>query len=307
VAEPVMYHSSTGISTIGILVAALFWTWLWGPVGLVLSTPLTVCIVVIGRYVPNFNFLSVMLSDDEGLRPGAQLYQLLVTRDEESTREFVEEYLKSHPLIELLEDVLLPTLEHAEFDAHRNTLDESRRQDILENIQDLVDELPELLPSSAEKDESAEPLPPATRAVVIVPARDLADEIAGQMLAIVLHQKTVDASVLSNQLLFGETVEAIAQLPSPLIVVSAVPPLAVRHSRNLIKRLRHRLQGVRILAGIWTREPHSKRTDARLASAGADRLFHRLSDAIEAIERHAPARGRGSEAATDKPAESATT
>jgi hypothetical protein len=306
VMEPVMYQSSTGISTIGILVAALFWTWLWGPVGLVLSTPLTVCIIVLGRYVPSFRFLSVLLSDDEALPPASQFYQRLLAGDEEESRTLVEEYLKEHSLDQLIEQMLLPALELTEQDTHLGTLDEGRRHYILENIQDLLDELPELSPPAppGEK-EPSEPPPPASRAVVIVPARDLADEIASEMLALRLRELGIEATVLSTKLLFGETIEAISRLPSPLIVVSAVPPYAIRHARNLTKRLRHRLQGVKIIVGIWTDEQHGKRTESRLTSAGSDRLFHRLSEAVEVVERYMPGRVRPTESTSDNPAESA--
>ena len=308
VMEPVMYQSSTGISTIGILVAALFWTWLWGPVGLVLSTPLTVCIIVLGRYVPSFRFLSILLSDDEALPPASQFYQGLLAGDEEESRTLVEEYLKEHSLDQLIEQMLLPALELTEQDTHLGTLDEGRRHYILENIQDLLDELPELSPPAppGEK-EPSEPPPPASRAVVIVPARDLADEIASEMLALRLRELGIESTVLSTKLLFGETIEAISRLPSPLIVVSAVPPYAIRHARNLTKRLRHRLHGVKIIVGIWTDEEHSKRTDSRLASDGSDRLFNRLSEAVEAVERYMPSRARTAEPPSDKSEETATT
>ena len=288
--EPVLYHSSTGISTIGILAAALFWTWLWGPIGLVLSTPLTVCIAVIGRYVPNLEFLNILLTDEPVLPPGAHFYQRLLVSDEEESRELVEEYLKQGSVDELFEDVLLPALVLAEQDAHRGILDESRREYILENVHDLLDELPELAPDKTA--ELVAPLPPADKAVIIVPVRDLADEIAGQMLRLRLAEKHIDSAVLSCRMLFGETLEQITRSPSPLVIISAVPPFAVRHARQVTKRLRGRLEGVKIVVAVWNVEEHGRRTGARLAAAGADRVVHRLRQAIEAVQRHVPRRGR---------------
>jgi len=302
--EPVLYQSSTGISTIGILVAALFWTWLWGPIGLVLATPLTVCIVVIGRYVPSLQFLNVLLSDGDALPAGAQFYQRLLVSDENESRELVEEYLKSHSVDELLEHVLLPALELTEQDTHQGTLDTSQRDYIQENMQDLLDELPELAPDYFQRDDAeVANTPPPTRTVLIAPARDVADEIAGEMLALRLREKGIDATVLSSKLLFGEVVEQISQSPSPLVVVSAVPPFAVRHARALTKRLRHRLHGVKILVGVWASEEHGRRTDARMTSAGSDRLVHRLTTAVEYVERYAPGRVRATEPADEIAAE----
>jgi predicted PurR-regulated permease PerM len=306
--EPVLYQSSTGISTIGILVAALFWTWLWGPIGLVLATPLTVCIVVIGRYVPSLQFLNVLLSDDNALPVGAQFYQRLLVSDEDESRELVEEYLKSHSVDELLEHVLLPALELTEQDTQRGTLETTQRDYIQENMQDLLDELPDLAPDYFKRDEeAATSTPPPSRTVLIVPARDVADEIAGEMLALRLREKGIDATVLSSKLLFGEVVEQISQSPSPLVVVSAVPPFAVRHARALTKRLRHRLQGVKILVGVWASEEHGRRTDSRISSAGSDRLVHRLTTAVEYVERYAPGRVRATEAAVETAPEKQST
>jgi predicted PurR-regulated permease PerM len=287
VLEPVLYQSSTGISTIGILAAALFWTWLWGPLGLVLSTPLTVCIAVMGRYVPNLEFLNIMLTDEQVLPPGAHYYQRLLVSDEEESRELVEEYLRDHSPDELFENVLLPALALTEQDAHRGTLDETRREYILENVRDLLEELPEMLPRPAA--EEVDQPPRAGGAVIIVPARDLADEVAGLMLQLRLRDRRIEATVLPIKMLFGEILEQITQAKSPMVVISAVPPFAVRHARHLLKRLRHRLDGTRLLAVVWGESKHENRIHARLRTAGADRVVGTLEQAQEFIERQRPA------------------
>lgn len=290
--EPVLYHTSTGISPIGIIVAAVFWTWLWGPVGLVLSTPITVCIVVWSRYVPQLEFLHVLFSADSALPPGAHLYQRLLANDEEEARELVQDFLKDHSRGELFDEVLVPALVLTEQDGHRGILDESSRQYVLENLRDLLDELPELM-ATGDKSEGASDAPSAKGGtVVIVPAHDAADEVAGQMLALELVDRGIDAKVLSNKILFGEIVEAISKASSPIVVVSAVPPFAVRHSRRLAKRLRSRIEGLRILVGAWGETRLASRSDERLRAAGADRVVIRLSPAVEYVERHRPSRAK---------------
>lgn len=303
VMEPWMYQSSTGISTMGVILAAMFWTWLWGAIGLVLSMPLTVCIVVLGRYVPQLEFLHVMLSDTEVLAPGAHLYQRLLVNDEEEPREIVEEYLKHHSADELYEQVLLPAMELVESDAHQGTLDDDRRLYILENIQDLMDEVPPVKHADAEPVKPGEASPPA-REIIIVPSRDLADELAGEMLAASLAAREITAKVLSTKLLFSEMVEHIAQANTPLVIVSAVPPSAVRHARNLTKRLRHRLEDVPLVVGLWTHEP-SQRTEKRLAAAGCDQVVHRLSQAADVAQKHLPPRPKAPVAEQGTPAEAA--
>src|SRR5205085_5186599 len=109
--EPLLYRSSTGVSTIGIIVSAVFWTWLWGSIGLVLATPLTVCISVIGRYVPQLWFLNVLLTDEPPLEPGSHYYQRLLADDAEEAAEILEEFGKTHSLEEVYDTILLPALE----------------------------------------------------------------------------------------------------------------------------------------------------------------------------------------------------
>jgi hypothetical protein len=266
----------------------MFWTWLWGAIGLVLSMPLTVCIVVLGRYVPQLEFLHVMLSDTEVLAPGAHLYQRLLVNDEDEPREIVEEYLKQHSPDELYEQVLLPAMELVESDAHAGTLDDERRSYILENIRDLLDEVP-LLAKNAETEPAAPAEAAAARDILIIPSRDLADETAGEMLQASLAARAIRANVLSTKLLFSEVVDHISQANAPLVIISAMPPSAVRHARNLTKRLRHRLEGVPLVVGLWTLEP-SQRTEKRMAAAGSDQVVHRLSQAVEIAQKHLPPR-----------------
>src|SRR5947209_4727111 len=116
--EPLLYGTSTGVSPMAILVAAVFWTWLWGPVGLLLATPLTVCLVVIGRYVPSLEFLSVMLSDEPVLKPETRFYQRLLAMDLEEATEVAAEYMKGRSLEEFYDQVAIPALILAEQDRH---------------------------------------------------------------------------------------------------------------------------------------------------------------------------------------------
>src|SRR3954453_2419380 len=108
--EPWLYGSSTGISTVAILVAAVFWTWLWGPVGLLLSTALTVVLVVMGKYIPPLRFLDILLGDEAPLTPSARVYQRLLALDQEEAMELVRESLQESTLEQLYDEVLLPAL-----------------------------------------------------------------------------------------------------------------------------------------------------------------------------------------------------
>jgi predicted PurR-regulated permease PerM len=139
--EPWLYGSSTGMSTIAILVSAVFWTWLWGPIGLLLSTPLTVVLVVLGKYVPQLQFLDVLLGDEPVLDPPARVYQRMLAMDQEEALEFVEEYLREHSLDDVYDDVLLPALALAEQDRHRGLLDDRRQTFIRSSMREIIEEL----------------------------------------------------------------------------------------------------------------------------------------------------------------------
>jgi hypothetical protein len=142
--EPWLYGSSTGMSAVAVLVAAVFWTWLWGPIGLLLSTPLTVCIVVVGKYVPQFRFFDILLGDQPVLSPAERIYQRLLAMDAEEAADVAEEQLESSSLEAVYDQVLLPALAMAEQDRHADQLDDRRGLFIRDALRDIIDELHEL-------------------------------------------------------------------------------------------------------------------------------------------------------------------
>jgi predicted PurR-regulated permease PerM len=140
--EPMLYGASTGMSTVAILVSAVFWTWLWGATGLVLATPLTVCLVVIGKYVPQLQFLDILLGDEPSLEPPARMYQRLLALDQEEAAELAQGHLKETGSLErVYDEVLLPALAMAEQDRHKGKIDEEREAFINQSMRDMIDEL----------------------------------------------------------------------------------------------------------------------------------------------------------------------
>ncbi len=140
VVEPLVYGSETGISTLGILVSAVFWTWLWGPVGLLMATPLTVCLVVIGRYVPQLQFLDVLLGDQPPLPLEAQVYHRLLAMDSEEAGALVEGCVQEKNVAELYDGVLIPALILAERDRHRGKLSPEREEFVASTVRDWIDD-----------------------------------------------------------------------------------------------------------------------------------------------------------------------
>ena len=141
VMEPWLYGSSTGMSPVAILVAAVFWTWLWGPIGLVMATPLTVCFVVLGKYVPQLAFFDVILGDEPVLPPDERLYQRLLALDEDEALELLEEFLEDHTLEQVYDGVMVPALSLAERDRHDGALDDTRIAFVRRAMREIVDDL----------------------------------------------------------------------------------------------------------------------------------------------------------------------
>ncbi len=143
VMEPWLYGAGTGVSPLAIIVSAVFWTWLWGGMGLVLSTPITVCLTVIGRYVPQFRFLYVLLGDEPPLALHESLYQRLLALDQDEAADQARDFLKSRSVLELFDEVLIPALRLAEEDRHNGQLDPARLELMHAAVREIVDDVAE--------------------------------------------------------------------------------------------------------------------------------------------------------------------
>src|SRR5208282_2473779 len=148
--EPVVCGHSTGLSPVAIIASATFWTWLWGPIGLILATPLSVCLVVLGRHVDRLKFLDVMLGDRPPLTPPELVYQRMLARDSVEAADQAEEFLKEKPLLTYYDEVLVEALKLAQTDADRGFLDDERMLRIRDAVAEIVDDL------SAYKDKADE-------------------------------------------------------------------------------------------------------------------------------------------------------
>jgi predicted PurR-regulated permease PerM len=262
VLEPWLYGSSTGLSPMAVILAAVFWSWLWGPVGLVLSAPLTVCLVVLGKHIAPLNFLNVLLSDQPVLEPKDRLYQRLLVMDQEGALDVAEKYLEEHTLEEVYDHVLLPALAMSEIDRHHGEHDEVHVKFIAEYMRELIEDLGEVSRQmEAKKAEKAamdtpqaQPDPASRTSVNILclPARDEADELAGIMFAQVLAREGHAARCISVDALAGEMMEVVEKEGVQIVCVSALPPSGVTHARYLCKRLRSRFDRLDILVGLWT-------------------------------------------------------
>jgi predicted PurR-regulated permease PerM/methanogenic corrinoid protein MtbC1 len=285
VIEPALYGTHTGISSLAILVAAAFWTTLWGPVGLVLSTPLTVCLVVLGRHVPHLEFLHVLLGDEPVLPPAAQLYQRLLAMDQQEAHAVITLYLKDHSVLELYDEVLIPALSMAEHDRHKGSLDETREQFLHQSLEEFLAELADVTQDTNESGEEAAARPETgVVRVVCLAASDKADEITAAMLAQVLElagHPTISFPVLSSP---ADILEALSGHPGDLVCISALPPFALMKARSLSKQLRARFPELRIVIGLWHFSGGGANADERLGRAFTVDVVTTLAQAVERVQ-----------------------
>jgi predicted PurR-regulated permease PerM/methylmalonyl-CoA mutase cobalamin-binding subunit len=293
--EPWLYGASTGVSTIAILVAAVFWTWLWGTPGLLLSTPLTVLIAVTGKYVPQLEFLNILLGDEPALAPKYRFYQRLLAEDVEEADELLSEYLKEQPVAQVYDQIVLPAISLAEDDWHKDRLDQRKQAMIRQAIRDLVEEIGEKPRKISETETQTGKEPPATavaddlarydRCVLCLPARDAADEIAAMMLAQVLEHAGYCAEYASVDRLASEYLELVERKGVQVVIISALPPAAVTHARYLVKRLRSRFPDLKIIVGLWTMTGSLERATERLTSAGTSQVVPTIEQAAEQLRQ----------------------
>jgi hypothetical protein len=288
--EPWLYGANTGISSLALLVAVVFWTILWGPAGLILSTPLTVCVVVLGRYVPQLSFLHVLLGDEVVLGAEAQIYQRLLAMDQPEAHAIVDRFLEARPLVELYDSVLIPALSLVEQDRHKGAIDPTREEFLFLSINDMITELSEHQPAhdSSQSEDAAAESGPAERLsarIICLPANDRADEVTAAMLAQILEQ--AGHAALSLPIAHASLVEMLALLEirqDDVICISALPPFAFPPARTMCKLIRERFPKVKLVIGVWGFSGDTEKAKARFERTQPDRLLTSLAQAVEQIQ-----------------------
>jgi predicted PurR-regulated permease PerM len=287
VLEPLLYGESAGVSGVGLLVAIAFWTWLWGPVGLVLATPLTVCVVVFGKYVPRMDFIGVLMSDQPAMASNMSYYQRLLAMDQAEAAEIVEEHLTSHPTEQFYDEVLIPALNYARRDRELGRLTEDGEQFVFRATREILEDLNSLMPkSSSESADSekaavaAEDFTPPLPQVRILgwPARDEADGLALHMFRRLLDSTRYEVEVMSDAVLTAEVVVRIGEESPAMILIATVSPGGLAQTRYLCKRLRARFPTLKIAVGRWGMGSEDSNS---ILLAGADRVGTTLIETRE--------------------------
>lgn len=284
IVEPFVYGKHTGISPFAILVAAVFWASLWGPVGLILSTPLTLCLVLIGRYVPAMRFLEILLGDAPVLAPHELYLQRLLAMDQEEARTIAESYLQDKQLENLYESVLIPALKLAEEDRHSDLLGDRAAEFIWQSTRELIEDLGERTLNQA--DSRLLPQAPATSKpcrIVCLPANDDADELVGRMLVQLLRQAGYAEARVLPVSSPAHLLDQIQAGPDHIAFVSALPPFAVGQARMLCRRVRERFPTVSVMVGLWGFAGGIARAQQRVGPSCTDAVCTTLADALQLI------------------------
>lgn len=330
--EPLVYGHSTGLSPLAVIVAAIFWTWIWGPIGLIISTPLTLCLVLVGRYVEHLEFLDVLLGDRPPLTPVEGFYQRMLAGDPDEAEEQAEHYLKDRPLSTYYDEVALKGLQLAANDVVRGTLPTAKVEEIKEAVKELVrglggyDDAPQAAaeerktgagppadreavpdrPPPAGDASDKDRLAPAWRGeapVLCVAGRGPLDEAASMMLAQLLGKHGLGARILPHHAVSRARIATldtagVAMLCISYLDISGNPA----HLRYLLRRLRERLPHARLLVGLWpAQDPILKDRDLRHV-VGADDYVSSLHEAVEACLAAARTESRSDAAREEPPA-----
>jgi predicted PurR-regulated permease PerM len=277
VVEPLVYGRSTGLSPFAVVVSAVFWTWLWGPIGLILSTPLTLCFMVMGRHIEQLEFLDILLSDRPALRPDESFYQRMLAHDPDEAREQAEEFLKEESLGGYYDEVAVPGLRRATIDAANGSLGAAAVERVLESafalIEDLVDEA---------TPEASDTWQANGGIVLCIAGRGPMDEAAARMLAQLLGERGVPARAVPHRMISRAE---LATLPARDTVMLCLCYLdlegGISHVRYLLRRLRRVVRDTPILVGLWPHGAPALFDEPTQNTIGGDHYVTSLRDAVD--------------------------
>jgi predicted PurR-regulated permease PerM len=278
VLETVLYAGAAGVSQVALLIAVATWTWLWGSPGLLLATPLTVCLVVIGKHVPGLDFLSTLMADAPALAPDAGYYQRLLARDQSEAADMIQRHLSGQPPETVYDALLLPALAYAERDRLEERLSEEEEQAVVEQTRELLGDVEHIqrtvrsatAATSGTEGERTEPaVPPVTVDVLAYPANGPGDALALQMLGQLLEPDSVRLEVTSIRLLSSEVIDLVRERNARLVCIADLPPSRPSKTRYLVRKLRSVLPELTILVGRWAPAELADEDRASLIEAGA--------------------------------------
>ena len=280
VLEPWLYGASTGVSSFALVIAAVFWTTIWGPIGLLLSTPLTVCLVVMGRHIPSLAFLSVMLGEDEALSPPEQMYRrLLRQRALASGYEAAGNFVSANSLVQFYDQVLLPVVCTYERDYADARLQAEQRDTVAKSVRDMIEEV-----ESESEYDGAVVLPAQPCRIVVLPARAERDQLAGLMLVKALRLERFDARAVTSRANVRSLLEELDQAHTDIVFVSATPPTTPEQADKMCRRVKLAAPDQRVAVGLWQESGDGQDPQTRAEIPGVDAVVATIGEAVAMCE-----------------------
>jgi predicted PurR-regulated permease PerM len=286
--EPLLSGSSTGISILALVLSAVFWTLLWGPIGLLLSTPLTVCIVVMGRHIPKLAFLSVILGNEEALALYEECYQRLIAIETTEVTLLINNHLKTNALTSIFDSVFIPILSAAETDRRNELIEDDQVAFLHQNIQDILSDISNqkdliVIPKKNVIEAEKENVQHGEYKVLCIPAANEREELASIMLMEILARLsfTVDILVKYDK---NEILQAIAAGNYDLVCISLVAPFPISQARNLCAEIRNAYPQTKLMLGLWGMLGTNLGIEKKLKTNKADSIVSSLGEAVTELE-----------------------
>jgi hypothetical protein len=288
VMEPLLYGHSVGLSELAVIVAAIFWTWLWGPIGLVIATPITACLVVLSRHVPALDAIGRLLGERPALKPYETVYQRLLACDVDEADAIVTRWMNEQSLDEALQIVLDVVLAlKRDLQAGRVAAEDGEL--VLSGLRDLLEEL-----ATAALPVPDGPAPECPVLLIGVPGRDPIDAVVLELARVLLRGEPLTLEVLSTDLMIGEALSAVEAKAPVAVVVPSLPPAGLAPARQLCMRVHARMPALPLVAARLG-DPESERSDraALLTTAGCAEVATSLTAVKSTLGRIARTAGRG--------------
>ncbi|MEO6709459.1 MAG: AI-2E family transporter, partial [Planctomycetota bacterium] len=275
IVEPWVYGTSTGISTLAILVAAAFWTWVWGVIGLALSTPLTVCLLVLGQNFPRLRFFEVLIGDEPAMPAPSRLFHRMLAGSQDEAWDIVRNRAKLDGELVAADRLLLPALSLAGQAVREGTIGPEQRDMIASLTHTLVSEL-----EDSRVPDEAPPLTDTPRILCVV-ARDAFDAVGCRLLTAELERRGCRVSKPGEAELFAETLARIRAEPPRVVCISSVAPTHFLQVRALCKRLLQASPEVQIVLGLWGEDLEHAELEQRLPASARIRIVTSLATAAD--------------------------
>jgi predicted PurR-regulated permease PerM len=286
VVEPFVLGGSTGMSPLAIIVSALFWTWLWGPIGLLLATPLTACLVVLGRYFPAFYICSVLLAAEPPTSAEAKLVRLLTEGRLPEARALLQELAGMQLSIGIVEELILPTLRAIENELYPSAGGATKSR-IYAQLRELIEEMTVEIPTESEQ--QSERSTSGQAAIAIMPFLGEGDEIVGNVIARLLAVEGIRTHLLSWRTLRAEKVARLKELKSTWILLSAIESRSVNTVGKMANSIKLELPDARILLGLWSLPTEgAARWIRRIKESSGNALYTNIEEAMRGIASLVP-------------------